>query len=69
MPEKIGFVGVGRIGRYDAPGLAGGAVSQRLHVVDFMLVRFGGHDITVCEVRIQPQRAPQPADGGVTGSP
>jgi hypothetical protein len=49
--------------------LAGGAVSQRLHVVDFMLVRFGGHDITVCEVRIQPQRAPQPADGGVTGSP
>jgi hypothetical protein len=32
-------------------------------------VRFGGHDITVCEVRIQPQRAPQPAEERVTGWP
>jgi hypothetical protein len=34
-----------------------------------MGVRFSGHDITVCEVRNQPQSALSPAGRSVTGWP
>ena len=67
--EDAAFIRVGCVGRYYAPGLAGGVVSQWGHVIDFMGVRFSGHDVTVCEVRNQPQSALSPADQSVTGWP
>ena len=48
--EDPAFVGVGRIGRDDSPGLAGGAVGQGLDVTNLGRVSFCRHESTVGDV-------------------
>ena len=53
--ENAALIGIVRVGGDDPPGLACGAVGQRLNIADFAGVRFSRHDTILSDADIRSQ--------------